>query len=98
MDKLDVPELEMYLCVANIRAAPFCRYRDNGTVLPNWVSASRGVDVRILMLGAKIHLAYSLFRVQEYNCDWRMGNGGCHRRVREVETKIMLKRCLCWMA
>jgi len=47
------------------------------------------------MLAVKmIHLAYSLLRVQEYNCNWRMGNGGCYRRVREVETKIMLERCL----
>jgi hypothetical protein len=51
-------------CVANIGAAPLRRYRNNGTVLPNWVSASSGVEVRILMLAVKmIHLAYSLLRV-----------------------------------
>jgi hypothetical protein len=79
--------------LTNIGAAPLRSYRDNGTVLPNWVSASSGVEVRILMLAAKIHLAYSLLRMEEYNCDWRMDSGGYYRSVREVETKIMLERC-----
>jgi len=34
--------------LTNIGAAPLRSYRDNGTVLPNWVSASSGVEVRIL--------------------------------------------------
>lgn len=64
MDQLDVPEQDRgmhALLINNFGASPLRRNRDNGTVLPDWVSASSEVEVRILMSAAKIHLAYSFF-------------------------------------